>query len=101
MLIGKEFDGDILTTTHFDEMAGKVTVHRQQDVSPILTDIATLKDANVSGGEYYHAGRIPAIAIEAYCNEKGMTFAEFMRTGYKTMLNDPDYSKLRIWEGRI
>lgn len=101
VILDKSWNGDILTTTSFDEMEQKVTVHRQQDVEPILTDIAKLRDNHVEGGEYYHAGRIPAVVIEEYCTRKGMSFAEFMRTGYKSMLNDPDYSKLRIWEGRI
>lgn len=101
ILLSRDQSLDVVTTTTYDDMTDKVTVHRQQDVKPILNDIAQLRAEGGKGKEYYHAGRIPGVVIEKFCNEKKMSFQEFVRSGFKTMLNDPDYKNLRIWEGRI
>ena len=102
VVLDKTLDGDVLTTTTFDEMAGKVIVRREQDTQAYVDDIKRVKQvSDGKGGNFYHAGRIPAVVVEKFCKEKGMTFAEFMRTGFKTLLNDPDYKNLRIWEGRV
>lgn len=46
---------------------------------------------------------IPGFVIQQYCNEKGVSFAEFMRNPVHAtrMLNDPDLRAFRIHPGRV
>lgn len=46
---------------------------------------------------------IPGIIVQQYCNEKGITFAEFIRNPEHAtrMLNDPALSYFRIHRGRV
>jgi hypothetical protein len=49
-----------------------------------------------------HAARFPMVVVERYCNEKGITFEEWMSNPEhaKAMLNDSALSAFRVWEGR-
>jgi hypothetical protein len=97
-----DVNGDIVTKTGVDSITGNLVIHREQDTAPYVDEIARLKQVSDGRGKhFYHAGKIPSIVVEKYCREKGITFREFLQFGFKDMLNDPDYSKLRIWEGRI
>lgn len=46
---------------------------------------------------------IPGIIIQQYCNEQGVSFAEFMRNPVHAtrMLNDPALRDFRIHPGRV
>lgn len=84
----------------------KIIIERKQDCAPILTEIQNIKqttDGISSSGDMRFAGRIPAVLIEKYCNQKGITFADFIKDDIHTVaiMNDPDYKALRIWEGKL
>lgn len=46
---------------------------------------------------------IPDIFIQKYCNEHGVSYAEFMRNPdhANRMINDPDLSCFRVSKGRV
>lgn len=46
---------------------------------------------------------VPAIVIEKWCNDHGVTFAEFMgsKEVRARMLNDPDLAYFRVWKGHV
>lgn len=77
---------------------------RSQDVEPILEQAARLRSNDrVGSSEMRHAARIPMIEIEKYLALTGITMHEFMANPVhiKAMLNNPELSKFRIWQGRI
>lgn len=93
------------TVFHFDESHERVAVERRQDVEPILNNIEALR-ADGGGksktGEIYHAARIPLVIVEQYCNQKGITYAEFLKGKHVlNLLRDPSLKAFRIWEGRV
>ena len=75
-----------------------------QDCTPILEHAKALHNEGHHGSsEMRHAMTIPDVVIEKYCNERGITFHEFMsnKVHIRHMLNDPDLSMFRIWKGRV
>lgn len=86
---------------------GALYVGRAQDVEPYIEHVAALRqdsDGKSKSGEMYHVGDIPYAVIEAYCNSAGVSFMDFMNDGdthIKRILQDPDYSKFRVWQGRF
>jgi len=95
---------DIKTSLHYDEVEDRLTVKREQEVKPLIERNKVLAEAPpyVEGLGYY-AGSIPAIVIEGYCNENNVTFQDFMSDPkhINRILNDPDYKKFRIWQGKV
>ena len=81
-----------------------MTVERTQDCNPFLDFAAEMRKAgNVGSSEMRYAMSIPNVIVEHYCNKRGILFSEFMQNPVhvKNLVNDPDFKKLRIWEGRI
>lgn len=92
----------LLTNIH--EHDGKLTFERVQDVEPILDFTHDLRASGQLGSsEMRHVASVPMVLIEAYCNDKGIDFREFMTNPehHKRVLNDPALSLFRIWEGRV
>ena len=90
-------------STIVHEHDGALTFQRVQDVEPIMQFAHAQRVAgDVGSSEMRHAASLPMVVVEAYCNDRGLTFAEFMAdpTHIKTMLNDPALGAFRIWEGR-
>lgn len=90
--------------TRIEVENGGFTIERIADTQPILDEIKAIKDVTdgrSKSGDLVHVGRIPAIIIEKYCNESGVTFHEFCidDTHVTRLLNDSAYKHLRIWEG--
>lgn len=84
-------DGDLITGT-------------VQDCTPILERTKALHNEGYHGGsDMRHAASLPMVLVEKYCNERGITFADFMRgrEHIKAMLNDPALSYFRIWPGAV
>ena len=73
---------------------GVVTVERAQDVEPILERCKELARSNTfrsKSNELHHLADFPAVLVEKYCVDKGITFAEFINNTVhvKAMLADP------------
>jgi hypothetical protein len=102
-----ELEGDDVTTEyHESNSEGIAFFNRTQDVEPILDEVARIKQVSngmSKSGELAHVGRIPAVIVEKYCTETGITFAEFLqdKTHIQRIVSDPNYSRFRIWEGSI
>jgi len=83
---------------------GDVTFERVQDCTPYLERATKLRNEGMHGSsEMRHAAHFPAVLVERYCNQHGITFAEFMqrKEGHvRAMLSDPDLRGFRVWEGR-
>lgn len=95
---------DIKTTYHYDGIDDRLTIKREQDVEGHLDAVKALKEKpKYVDGLGYFAGTIPAIVIEEYIKTVGITFADFMEDDkhINRILNDPDYKKFRVWEGRV
>lgn len=75
-----------------------------QDCTPIAERAQAMHNAGMVGSsEVKHAASIPMVMIEKYCNERGVTFQEFMqnKSHIRFMLNDPALAAFRIWKGRV
>lgn len=92
-----------LTTRTFTQ-DDKLVIGRFQDCTPILEDAKRRHNEGLHGSsEMKHAARIPSVIVERYCNEKAITFEEFMGdpVHIKHLVQDPDNSCFRIWKGRF
>ena len=90
--------------TKIHESGDTIGIERVQDCEPILDFTKQRRDQRAVGSsEMRHAASIPMVLVEAYCNDKGITFQQFMTNPAhgKTMLNDPALKYFRIWEGRV
>ena len=92
----------------------KLNVHREdghtifqsvQDCTPILERAQMLHKSGAHGSkDVKHAAHLPAILVEKYCNDKGITFAEFLnrKEGHvRAMLNDKSLEGFRVWKGNV
>jgi len=83
---------------------GKLITGSVQDATPYLEKAARLRiDGGKQDKDMWHAAHFPAIAVELYCNRAGIEFSEFMqnKAHVRRMLQDPDLSKFRVFEGRV
>jgi len=97
---------DIKTIYHYDAQSNKDVFERVQDCEPIVKRVAEIKQQIDGRGDSslgYFVGTIPAIIIEKYMKEVGVTYHEFMadRTHIHRIMNNPDYAKFRVWEGKL
>jgi hypothetical protein len=94
--------GQVLTKVH--ESDNGLTFERIQDVEPIMQFAHNMRAiGDIGSNEMRHAASIPMVLVEAYCNDKHITFEEFMADTrhVNKMLNDPALKAFRIWEGRV
>ena len=83
---------------------GKLITGSVQDCTPYLENAARLRaDGGKQDKDMWHAASYPAVVVETYCNQAGITFSEFMQNKVHTkrMLQDPNLSKFRVFEGRV
>jgi len=97
---------DISTEYSHDWKTDTLHVKREQDCEPIVDEVARLKQVTDGRGDTslgYFVGRIPAIIVEKYLTEMGVTYREFMQEDVhiKRIMNDPAYKKFRIFEGKM
>ncbi|QLG87649.1 hypothetical protein HQ393_04925 [Chitinibacter bivalviorum] len=81
----------------------KLTIVRTQDVEGILETAKRKAREGIHGSkDMRHAASFPMVLVEKYCQRTSITFAEFMREPKhaQAMLNDPDLSGFRIYQGR-
>lgn len=96
--VGKAYD-----FYHTDDI-GNVVHEIRQDVEPHLDHCAALRSIGAVGSsEMRFAAHFPDAIVRNYCNQKGIDLVEFNRdrVHIRNMLQDPDLSKFRVWEGKI
>lgn len=94
--------GDTQTVVALQD--GNLITGTVQDCTPIVQEATRKRNEGEHGSsDMRHAASFPAVVVEKYCNDSGITFAEFMedRAHIRRMLNDPALSYFRIWEGRL
>lgn len=75
-----------------------------QDVTQILKATQEQhRDGRHGSKDMKLAARLPMVLVEKYCNDRGITFQEFMndKTHVKRMVNAPENKPWRIWAGRL
>lgn len=83
---------------------GNLVTGTVQDCTPILEHAKGLHNAGLHGSsEMRLAAKLPMVLVETYCNERGITFKDFMadRSHIRHMLNDPALQGFRVWGGRV
>lgn len=93
---------EVFTKIH--DISGGFAVERVQDVEPLIDYAKGARDSgDVGSSEMRHAASIPMVLVEAYCNDKGISFPEFMANPehIRSMCNDPGLRDFRIWNGRV
>ena len=96
--------GDMIETLHFDESSGKSIIQTTQDVDPYLKQIEDEKQHSVSGwkGDLHKVATVPLVLVERWNQEfKCNILDKKNRHLLMLKLNDPEFSKLRVKEGRI
>lgn len=94
---------DIQTKYHYIPEGDTTAIERVQDCSSFVKRAADLRAAEMTGtSEMRHAAHFPAVVVETYMNNAGITWAEFLRNPEhgKRMLNDPALKAFRVWEGQ-
>jgi hypothetical protein len=64
----------------------------------------SLQSCGITGtSEMRHLAEFPGYIIQKYCDDKGITWAEWMQNGAhaRAMLNDPALAYFRIDAGRV
>ncbi|MCP3704613.1 MAG: hypothetical protein GY954_16995 [Alteromonas sp.] len=92
--------------TRYHEQDGNLVIERVQEVDPVLESVKQHKEVQTGkpvDGLGYFAGRIPGVIVEKYMNEFGVSYNEFICNDVhiQRILNDPEYKRFRVWEGRI
>ena len=88
---------DVITRAHGDDEV--LVIERVQDIEPALEHAKALSSAGITGSkDMRHRAHFPAVIVEAYCNQHGITFSEFMRDPkhVKRMCADRDLSGFRV-----
>lgn len=83
---------------------GGITFERIQDCNAIAERCKARQNTGDTGtNELKLAASLPLVMVEKYCNDKSISFNEFLgnREHIKIMLNDPALAHFRIWNGRI
>jgi hypothetical protein len=83
---------------------GRLNVTRTQDCTPIAERTKALHNEGYHGSsDFKHAGSIPFIFFEDYCNRNNLLFSEVMtnKEHLRRILNDPALAHFRVWKGKI
>ena len=83
---------------------GNLHTGTEQDATPYLERAKAMSNEGMFGSSDLRlAASVPFAVVEKYCNDKGITFREFSQNEFHKVafLNNPDYSSLRIWKGRV
>lgn len=93
-----------VTTEFLLHSDGTGAVKRSQEVTAILEDAKARQSSGLVGSaDYWHMAEFPAVLVEKYCNDQGITYAEFMQdeVHIRRMVNDPALSGFRVHGGRM
>lgn len=93
-----------LLDTSYKTEDGRLYVGRSQDCTAIAEYTKALHNEGIHGSsDMKHAAKIPMVIVEKYCNERGITFEEFMQSDshLKAVVEHPDNKMFRVWPGRL
>lgn len=94
----------VFTRFHHRPETDTSAIERIQDCTSILDHATALRNEGVHGDrEMRHAAHFPAVIVERYCNETGITFEEFLANDEHplAMMRDPALAGFRVWNGRV
>lgn len=85
---------------------GRDVYLREQDCEPIVNEVKRIKEVSDGRGDTslgYFVGKIPGEIVEKYLQEKGVSYHDFIVNPehVKRIMNNPDYKKFRIFEGKM
>lgn len=87
-----------------DQHVAAVHEANMDDLQIVADHCAALRGVGATGSsEMKHVASVPAIIVQKYINDNGITFAEFMREPKHAdrLLADPALSAFRVWTGRV
>lgn len=79
-------------------------ITRTQRVKEIIDTNKALRNEGLTGRNGMTlVGRIPTSIVDHYCAINKITLNEFLtnQDHKKRLLNDPNFSDLRVWEGKL
>ena len=83
---------------------GKLILGSTQDCTPIAEAAKALHNEGLHGSkDVKHVAKIPAVIVEQYCNDYGITYRDFMQdtAHIRRLVNDPKNSSFRVWKGQV
>lgn len=100
-----DLDAPVGIETKIHSSNGELQIERVADVQGVLDRAANLRSqgrTKTAMGDY-HLGTIPAIIIEQYCNQVGITWHDFCvdDTHVNRILTNSDFKHFRVFEGSI
>jgi hypothetical protein len=93
-----------MKTTGYWHEGGAIIERRSFDAEPHLEEAKALRSAGMTGSsEMKHVFHAPPGFAEWYCQQKGITYPELMRSEklIRDMVNDPGLAGFRVWQGRV
>jgi hypothetical protein len=93
-----------MLSTSIHEQGDRLIIANSQDCTSIAEYCKAQHNAGFHGSsEVKHAGRVPEVFVLKYCNDNGVSFAQFMtdRAHQKRLLEDPANATFRIWKGKL
>lgn len=103
-LIRPNYGRSIDVSTRYKIEDGKMYVQRSQDCTA-HADWCKEQRAigNFGTSEMRFAASLPAVEIEKYLNETGVSYADFMAdpVHMRRMLRDPTLADFRVWQGQV
>ena len=83
---------------------GNLVTGTRQDATPIADMTKRMANEGLHGSKDMRlAASIPFVFVEKYCNDKGITFAEFSASQHhkNALINDPALSAFRVWRPSV
>ena len=83
---------------------GALVTGTRQDATPIAERAKRMANEGVHGSKDMRlAASIPFVFVEQYCNQRGITFAEFSASQEhkRALINDPALAAFRVWKPRV
>lgn len=90
----------------YDEWGRDVIVHTEsaESVKGVMEACKELQSHGLTGEkDMRHLAEFPGYLIQAYCDQKGIQWAEWFQNPVhaRAMLNDPDLAYFRVDTGRV